>query len=76
MRAIAVAISHLPERSEIRMVERMRGAIPAPVLEKERPMPTEADSQVLNSVQFTNGKCYMMRSAFKTVPSKAVAVRP
>jgi hypothetical protein len=58
MRAIAVAISHLPERSEIRMVERVRGAIPAPVLEKERPMPTEADSQVLNSMQFTNGKCY------------------
>ena len=58
MRAVAVAISHLPERSDIRMVERVRGAIPAPVLEKERPMPTEADSQVLSSMQFTNGKCY------------------
>jgi hypothetical protein len=58
MRAIAVAISLLPEHSEIRMVERVRGAIPAPVLEKEKTMPTEADSQVLNSMQFTNGKCY------------------
>jgi hypothetical protein len=58
MRAIAVAISLLPEHSEIRMVERVRGAIPAPVLEKEKIMPTEADSQVLNSMQFTNSKCY------------------
>jgi hypothetical protein len=58
MRAIAVAISHLPEDSEIRMVERVRGAIPAPVLEKEKMIPAEADSQVLNSMQFTNGKCY------------------
>jgi hypothetical protein len=58
MRAIAIAISHLPEGSEIRMVERVRGAIPAPVLEKEELIPTEADSQVLNSMQFTNGKFY------------------
>lgn len=58
MRAIAVAISHLPENSEIRMVERVRGAIPAPILEKEKMIPTEADSQVLISMQFTNGKCY------------------
>jgi hypothetical protein len=58
MRAIAVAISHLPDDSEIRMVERVRGAIPAPVLEKEKMIPTEADSQVLNSMQFTNDRCY------------------
>lgn len=58
MRAIAVAISHLPKDSEIRMVERVRGAIPAPTLEKEKIVPTEADSQVLSSMQFTNGKCY------------------
>jgi hypothetical protein len=58
MRAIAVAISLLPEHSEIRMVERVRGAIPAPVLENEKLVPTEADSQVLISMQFTNGKCY------------------
>ena len=58
MRAIAVAISHLPEHSDIRMVERVRGAIPAPVLEKEKMIPTEVDSQVLNSMQFTNGKFY------------------
>jgi hypothetical protein len=58
MRAIAIAISHLPENSDIRMVERVRGAIPAPVLEKEKSIPTEADSQVLNSMQFTHGKCY------------------
>jgi hypothetical protein len=58
MRAIAIAISHLPEDSEIRMVERVRGAIPAPVLEKEKITPTEVDSQVLNSMQFANRRCY------------------
>jgi hypothetical protein len=58
MRAIAVAISHLPEGSEIRMVERVRGAIPAPTLEKEKKLPTQADSRVLSSMQFTNDKCY------------------
>ncbi len=58
MRAIAVAISHLPDDSEIRMVERVRGAIPAPTLENEKIIPTDADSQVLSSMQFTNGKCY------------------
>jgi len=58
MRAIAVAISHLPDASEIRMVERVRGAIPAPTLEKEKAIPTEADSHTLMSMQFTNGKCY------------------
>jgi hypothetical protein len=58
MRAIAVAIAHLPEHAEIRMVERVRGAIPAPILEKEQAIPTETDSQVLSSMQFTNGKYY------------------
>ena len=58
MRAVAVAISLLPENAAIRMVERERGAIPAPVLEKERAIPTEADSRVLSSMQFANGKCY------------------
>lgn len=58
MRAIAVAISNLPEGSEIRMVERVPGAIPAPVLETEKMIPTEADTRVLSSMQFTNGKYY------------------
>ncbi|HEY1723518.1 MAG TPA: hypothetical protein VGG27_19900 [Magnetospirillaceae bacterium] len=58
MRAIAIAVSLLPEHSEIRMVERVRGAIPAPILEKEMIVPTEADSQVLISMQFTNDRCY------------------
>jgi hypothetical protein len=58
MRAIAVAIAHLPERSEIRMVERVHGAIPAPVLEKEKLPPTEADSRVLASMTFNNGRFY------------------
>jgi hypothetical protein len=58
MRAVAVAISNLPEGSEIRLVERVRGHTPALVLKNEKPMPTEADSQVLNSMQFTNGKYY------------------
>jgi len=58
LRAIAVAISHLPENSAIRMVERVRGAIPAPVLEEENIIPVEADCQVLNSMQFTNDKYY------------------
>jgi hypothetical protein len=58
MRAVAIAVAQLPNDSEIRMVERVRGAIPAPVLQKETPIPTEADSRVLNAMQFTNGKCY------------------
>ena len=58
MRAIAVAISHLPDDSEIRMVERVRGAIPAPTIEKEKIIPTEADCKVLSSMQFTDGKFY------------------
>lgn len=58
MRSVAIAISHLPEGSEIRMVERVRGAIPSPVLEKEKIVPTEADSLVLSSMKFTNGRCY------------------
>jgi hypothetical protein len=58
MRAIAVAISHLPENSEIRIVERVRGDTPAPVLEKEKMLPTEADSRILSSMRFANGKCY------------------
>ena len=58
MRAVAVAISLFPENAAIRMVERERGAIPAPVLEKEKAIPTEADSRVLSSMQFVDGKCY------------------
>ncbi len=58
MRAVAVAISNLPEGSEIRMVERVRGAIPAPVLETEKMTATEADTRILSSMQFTNGKYY------------------
>jgi hypothetical protein len=55
MRAVAIAISRLPEDSEIRMVERVRGAIPAPVLEKER---TAEDRQILRSIRFIDGKHY------------------
>jgi hypothetical protein len=58
MRAIAVAISLLPDNSEIRMVERVRGAIPAPVMEREEVMPVEADCRVLLSMQFSDGKFY------------------
>lgn len=58
MRAVAVAISLLPDNCEIRMVERVRGAIPAPVLEREMLTPAAADSRVLSSMKFTNGKCY------------------
>jgi len=35
MRAIAIAVSQLPDDSEIRMIERVRGAYAAPVLERE-----------------------------------------
>lgn len=58
MRAVAVAISLFPDNSAIRMVERVRGAIPAPVLEREMLTPAAADSRVLSSMKFTNGKCY------------------
>lgn len=58
MRAIAVAISLLPDDSEIRMVERVRGAIPAPVMGRENIMPVQADCRVLSSMQFSGGKFY------------------
>jgi hypothetical protein len=58
MRAVAIAISYLPDNSEIRMVERVRGAIPAPALEHEQPPPTESDAQVLLSIPFNDGKYY------------------
>ncbi len=58
MRAVAVAISLLPDGSAIRMVERVPGAIPAPVLEREMLTPVAVDSRVLSSMKFTNGKCY------------------
>jgi len=58
MRAIAIAISQLPDNAEIRTVGRVRGKTPAPVLEKEQMMPTKDDSQVLSSMQFINDKFY------------------
>lgn len=39
-------------------VERVRGAIPAPVLEQEEMLPSEPDSQTLGSMQFIDGKFY------------------
>jgi hypothetical protein len=57
LQATAVAISLLPDDAEVRLVPRVRGAIPAPVLPKNQVVPTETDRQVLMSVRFTNGKC-------------------
>jgi len=50
--AIAVAISLLPDDAEIRITPRVRGSIPAPVLERERPRPTNTDRQLLMSTPF------------------------
>lgn len=58
LRAIAIAISQLPDDSEIRMTERVRGAIPAPVLEREPIISSEADAAFLASLKFTRDKVY------------------
>jgi hypothetical protein len=50
--AIAIAISLLPDDAEIRMTPRVRGSIPAPVLERERPRPTDTDLKNLRSNNF------------------------
>lgn len=58
LQAIATAISLLPDDAEIRLVPRVRGDIPAPILEVEKIMPTQTDSNVLAAMQFDDGKFY------------------
>jgi hypothetical protein len=55
--AIAIAISLLPDDADIRLTPRVRGAIAAPVLEKEKIASTETDRQVLHDMPFKNGRC-------------------
>jgi len=56
LQATAVAISLLPDDAEIRLVPRVRGAIPAPLLPKDQVVPTETDRQVLMSMRFLMGR--------------------
>jgi len=58
LQATAIAISLLPDDAEIRLVPRVRGAIPAPTLEEDKMLPTKTDSEVLGSMQFGDGKFY------------------
>jgi hypothetical protein len=62
LQAIAIAISRLPDDAEIRLVPRVLGAIPAPVLERELILPTETDRSVLMSMRFEKGR-YLTRGA-------------
>lgn len=56
--AIAIAISILPDDAEIRVTPRVRGSIPAPLLERTRPRPTNTDRQVLMSTPFGVSSSY------------------
>ena len=56
--ALAIAVSLLPDDAEIRVVPRVRGGIPAPILDRERVVPTTKDRQVLMSMTFEGGKFY------------------
>jgi hypothetical protein len=53
--AIAIAISLLPDDAEIRLVEHVRGDIPAPTLEKDVVLPTATDRQALAEIEFQDG---------------------
>jgi hypothetical protein len=55
--AVAIAISLLPDDAEIRLVPRVRGAIPAPTLEIEQMQPTATDRRVLMTMSFLGNQC-------------------
>ncbi|OKO67340.1 hypothetical protein [Bradyrhizobium sp. NAS96.2] len=55
--AIAIAISLLPDDAEIRLVARVRGSIPAPVLQLEKVEPTATDRHVLMTMSFLGNQC-------------------
>jgi hypothetical protein len=55
--SVATAISLLPDDAEIRLVPRVRGAIPAPTLPTERTLPTETDREVFMSMTFIGNSC-------------------
>jgi hypothetical protein len=55
--AVAIAISLLPDDAEIRLVPRVRGAIPAPTLEIEQMQPTATDRHVLMTMLFLGNQC-------------------
>lgn len=56
MHSIAIAVALLPDDAEIRLVPRIRGAIPAPIMEDELIIPTLTDRQVLQDMPFKNGR--------------------
>lgn len=57
MHSIAIAISLLPDDADIRLTPRVRGSIPAPIMEKEKLVATETDRLVLQGMTFRNDRC-------------------
>jgi hypothetical protein len=57
MHSIAIAISLLPDDADIRLAPRVRGSIPAPIMEKEKIVATETDRLVLQGMTFRNDRC-------------------
>lgn len=55
--AVAIAISLLPDDAEVRLVPRVRGAIPAPTLNAEKIEPTATDRLVLVKMLFITNQC-------------------
>lgn len=54
MQASAIAISLLPDDAEIRLIPRIRGSIPAPMLQEDKVIPTASDRQVFSEMSFTD----------------------
>ena len=57
MHSIAIAISLLPDDADISLTPRVRGSIPAPIMEKEKMVATETDRLVLQGMTFRNDRC-------------------
>jgi hypothetical protein len=55
LQATAIAISLLPDDADIRLVPRVRGAIPAPTMAPDKVEPTETDRKVLMGMIFQRG---------------------
>jgi hypothetical protein len=57
MHSIAIAVSLLPDDAEIRLTPRVRGAVAAPIMEREKMVATQTDHQVLQGMTFKSGRC-------------------
>jgi hypothetical protein len=52
-----IKIAHRGIDWQIQLVPRIRGSHPAPILEREKPTPTNTDREVLMSMHFIDDKC-------------------